>query len=231
MLSRCNILERRHNEEKGANNENENPLRFQPKKWARLAKESGFKYLVFTTKHHDGFCLFDTKYTDFKVTNPECPFSKDSRADIVRNVFDAFRAEGLGIAAYFSKPDWHCEDFWENHGIGRTVSRMPTYDVKANGKGDYATRPAAPYAKGKWRFTGSKDGKTLYAFRLWDEGERDLLAQTIPIESPESVASVRHLATGAAVPFRATKDGLAIRLPETFRTNPCSDGFEIAPMR
>ncbi|MBQ4193679.1 MAG: alpha-L-fucosidase, partial [Clostridia bacterium] len=85
-----------------------------------------------TTKHHDGFCLFDTKYTDFKVTNPECPFSKDSRADIVRNVFDAFRAEGLGIAAYFSKPDWHCEDFWENHGMGRTVSRMPTYDVKAN---------------------------------------------------------------------------------------------------
>ncbi|MBQ3672097.1 MAG: hypothetical protein II924_00895, partial [Kiritimatiellae bacterium] len=59
------------------------------------------------------------------------------------------------------------------------------------------------------------------------EGERDLLAQTIPVEDPESVAGVRHLATGAAVPFHATKDGLAIRLPETFRTNPCADGFAI----
>jgi alpha-L-fucosidase len=99
--------------------------------------------------------------------------------------------------------------------------------LKANGKGVYATRPAAPYAKGDWRFTGSKDGKTLYAFRLWKDGERDLLAQTIPVESPEGVAGVRHLATGAAVPFRATKDGIAIRLPETFRTDPCADGFAI----
>ena len=361
-----------------------NPVRFQPEKWARLAKDGGFRYLVFTTKHHDGFCLFDTKYTDFKVTNPDCPFSKNPRADIVKNVFDAFRAEGLGIAAYFSKPDWHCEDFWEDHGLGRTVSRMPTYDVKkhpgkwarfreftknqivelvrdygpvdviwldggqvqkktgldigiediiaearkynpalisadrtaggpcenvitpeqtvpprplavpwescitmgtgfsyryddtyksprelvhllldvvakggnlalnvapgpdgrlpepaiermealgawlrANGKGVYATRPAAPFAEGDWRFTGSKDGKTTFAFRLWKDGERDLLAQTIPVESPEGVAGVRHLATGAAVPFRATKDGIAIRLSETFRTDPCADGFAI----
>lgn len=109
-----------------------NPTRLQPRKWAKLAKDNGFRYLIFTTKHHDGFCLFDTKYTDFKVTNPACPFASDPRADIVRNVFDAFRAEGLGIAAYFSKPDWHNEDFWEDHGLGRTVSRMPTYDVKAN---------------------------------------------------------------------------------------------------
>ena len=109
-----------------------NPVRLQPGKWASLARENGFRYLVFTTKHHDGFCLFDTKHTDFKVTNPECPFSKNPRADIVRNVFDAFRAEGLGIAAYFSKPDWHCEDFWEGHGVGRATTRLPTYDVAAD---------------------------------------------------------------------------------------------------
>lgn len=59
------------------------------------------------------------------------------------------------------------------------------------------------------------------------DGERDLLAQTIPVESPEGVVGVRHLATGAAVPFRATKDGIAIRLPETVRTDPCADGFVI----
>ena len=361
-----------------------NPVRFQPGKWARLAKENGFRYLVFTTKHHDGFCLFNTKYTDFKVTNPECPFSKNPRADIVKSVFDAFRAEGLGIAAYFSKPDWHNEDFWEDHGIGRKVSRMPTYDVKANpekwarfreftknqivelvrdygpvdvirldggqvqrktgldiniddiiaearkykpdlisadrtaggscenvitpeqtvppkplavpwescitmgtgfsyryddtyksprelvhllldvvakggnlalnvapgpdgrlpepaiermealgawlkanGDGIYATRPAAPFADGNWRFTGAKDGKAVFAFRLWKDGERDLLSQTIPVAEPEKVTRVVHLATGLEVPFSVTGKGIAIRLPETSRTDPYADGFAI----
>ena len=109
-----------------------NPLRFEPEKWATAAKEGGFRYVIFTTKHHDGFCLFDSKYSDFKVTSPECPFSTDKRADIVKGVFDAFRAEGLGIGAYFSKPDFHNEDYWEGHGIGRTVNRRPTYDVKKN---------------------------------------------------------------------------------------------------
>ncbi len=109
-----------------------NPIRFEPAKWAKAAKEDGFRYVIFTTKHHDGFCLFDSKYSNFKVTSPECPFSTDKRADIVKGVFDAFRAEGLGIAAYFSKPDWHNEDYWEGCGVGRTVNRMPTYDVKKN---------------------------------------------------------------------------------------------------
>ena len=109
-----------------------NPVRFEPEKWAKTAKEDGFRYVIFTTKHHDGFCLYDSKYSDYKVTSPECPFSKDKRADIVKGVFDAFRAEGLGIAAYFSKPDWHNDDYWENFGLGRTVNRRPTYDVKKN---------------------------------------------------------------------------------------------------
>ena len=109
-----------------------NPVRFEPAKWAKAAREDGFRYVIFSTKHHDGFCLYDSKYSNFKVTSPECPFSKDSRADIVKGVFDAFRAEGLGIAAYFSKPDWHNDDYWEGFGVGRTVNRMPTYDVKKN---------------------------------------------------------------------------------------------------
>ena len=109
-----------------------NPLRFEPEKWAKTAKDCGFKYLIFTTKHHDGFCLYDSKHSDYKVTAPECPFSTDGRADIVKHVFDAFRAEGLGIAAYFSKPDWHSTDYWEDCGVGRTTTRYPTYDVKQN---------------------------------------------------------------------------------------------------
>ena len=109
-----------------------NPIRFEPEKWAKTAKDCGFRYVIFTTKHHDGFCLYDSKYSDFKVTSLECPFSTDKRADIVKGVFDAFRAEGLGIAAYFSKPDWHNEDFWEDRGIGRKTTPFPTYDVKKN---------------------------------------------------------------------------------------------------
>ena len=107
-----------------------NPVRLQPEVWAETARRNGFKYLVFTTKHHDGFCLFDSKYSDFKVTNPACPFAANPNADIVRHVFDAFRAKGLAISCYFSKPDWHHPDYWENHGLGQEVDRMPTYDVE-----------------------------------------------------------------------------------------------------
>jgi len=107
-----------------------NPVRLQSERWAAIAKRNGFKYLVFTTKHHDGFCLFDSKYSDFKVTNPECPFSRNKNADIVRSVFDAFRAEGLAISCYFSKPDWHHPDYWDNCGVGSRTTRWPSYDVK-----------------------------------------------------------------------------------------------------
>ena len=109
-----------------------NPIRFRPDVWADLAAKNGFKYLIFTTKHHDGFCMFDSKYSDYKVTNPECPFSKNPKANVVKNVFDAFRAKGIAIAAYFSKPDWHNTDYWENHGLGYRNTRMPSYDVEKN---------------------------------------------------------------------------------------------------
>ena len=105
-----------------------NPVRFNPDEWAELAANNCFKYLIFTTKHHDGFCMWDTKETDFKVTAPDCPFSKHERADIAKNVFDSFRKKNLKIGAYFSKPDWHSDDFWEKDFHGETT-RMPTYDV------------------------------------------------------------------------------------------------------
>ncbi len=105
-----------------------NPVCIRPEVWADIAARDGFKYLIFTTKHHDGFCLFDTKYTDYKTTAPDCPFHTHKHADIVKDVFDAFRARGLGIAAYFSKPDWHCPWYWAE-GMDRPVGswRNPTY--------------------------------------------------------------------------------------------------------
>ncbi|MEA1896357.1 MAG: alpha-L-fucosidase, partial [Bacteroidota bacterium] len=59
-----------------------NPEKFNPEKWANAAKDAGMKYLVFTTKHHDGFCMFDSKYTDYKVTDRQCPFSTNKKANI-----------------------------------------------------------------------------------------------------------------------------------------------------
>jgi len=70
------------------------------------------KYVVFTTKHHDGFCMFDSKYTDYKITGEKCPFHSNPKADVTKEIFSAFRNEGLWVGAYFSKPDWHSPDYW-----------------------------------------------------------------------------------------------------------------------
>ena len=78
-------------------NKSFNPVRFQPYKWAEMAKEAGFKYLIFTTKHHDGFCMWDTKYTDYKVTGKDCPFRTHKYSDICAHLFEAFRRQGIGI--------------------------------------------------------------------------------------------------------------------------------------
>lgn len=77
-----------------------NPTNYNPAVWARLAKAAGMKYVVFTTRHHDGFCMFDSHFTDYKITNT--PYGKD----VLRMLVDAFRAEGLRIGFYHSLPDW-----------------------------------------------------------------------------------------------------------------------------
>ncbi len=82
-----------------------NPDLFCPQDWARMAREAGMKYLVITSKHHEGFCLWDTQYTDYKATNTPCG------RDLLREVVDAFRAEGLRIGFYYSLIDWHHPDF------------------------------------------------------------------------------------------------------------------------
>lgn len=89
-----------------------NPQKFDPTKWVAAAKDAGMKYVVFTTKHHDGFCLFDTKQTDYRTTDASCPFHTNPKADVVKEVFNTFRAEGFGIGAYYSKSDWHHPGYW-----------------------------------------------------------------------------------------------------------------------
>jgi alpha-L-fucosidase len=105
-----------------------NPVKFDPERWARAAADAGMKYVVFTTKHHDGFNMFDTKQSDYKITSPRTPFSSNPKADVTRAIFDAFRAKGFMIGAYFSKPDWHSPDYWWPYFA--TPDRNPNYDIK-----------------------------------------------------------------------------------------------------
>ena len=82
-----------------------NPDLYNPSEWAKLAREAGMKYVVITTKHHEGFCLWDSKYTDYKVTNT--PYGKD----LIRSFVEAFKKEGLKVGFYYSLLDWHHPDY------------------------------------------------------------------------------------------------------------------------
>lgn len=104
-----------------------NPVKFNPERWAEAASKAGMKYMVFTTKHHDGFCMFDTKLTDYRITSKGCPFSNNPRSNVTLEIFNAFRDKGMGIGAYFSKPDWHCPDYWDLYFP--PTDRNPNYSI------------------------------------------------------------------------------------------------------
>lgn len=97
------------------------PVDYDPKKWARAAKEAGMKYVVLTAKHHDGFCLWDTQTTDFKATN-----TKAGR-DLIREYVDAVRAEGLKVGLYFSLLDWYHEDYPHYGDQNHPMRNHPEY--------------------------------------------------------------------------------------------------------
>ncbi len=82
-----------------------NPVEFDAKAWVKLAQDAGMKYMVFTTKHHDGFCEFDSKYTDYKITNS--PFKRDVVAELTAACHEA----GMPIGYYYSPPDFHHPDW------------------------------------------------------------------------------------------------------------------------
>lgn len=99
-----------------------NPVNYNPTGWAKAAKAAGMKYAVLTTKHHDGFCLFDSRYTDYKSTKTQ------AGRDLVREFVDAFRAEGLRVGFYYSLKDWHHPHFTIDRGHPLRVSTQAEYD-------------------------------------------------------------------------------------------------------
>lgn len=105
-----------------------NPVKFNPDQWAKAGKDAGMRYLVFTTKHHDGFNMFDTKHSDFKISAG--PFKDNPKADVTKYIFDAFRSQGFMIGAYYSKPDWHSQYYWWSKYA--TPNRNNNYDIRKN---------------------------------------------------------------------------------------------------
>lgn len=108
--------------------DNFNPDLFAPKEWARMAKEAGMKYAVLTSKHHEGFCLFDSKHTDYKSTKTQ------AKRDLVKEFVDAFRAEGLKVGFYYSLIDWHHPDFTIDRNHPQRVSDPKQYAALNKGK-------------------------------------------------------------------------------------------------
>ncbi|WP_340115144.1 alpha-L-fucosidase [Maribellus mangrovi] len=99
-----------------------NPDLFDPADWACKAKAAGMKYAVITTKHHEGFNMFDSEFTDYKVTNT--PYGKD----IIKEWVDAFRAEGLGIGFYYSLIDWHHPEYTIDRVHPMSAKTQEEYD-------------------------------------------------------------------------------------------------------
>jgi len=88
------------------------PDKFDARQWVRIAQEAGQKYMIFLVKHHDGFCLYDTKLTDYKTTGPESAWKHDVMADVAQ----ACQEAGLKLIVYYSQPDWHHPDYGtKNH--------------------------------------------------------------------------------------------------------------------
>jgi len=98
------------------------PVKFDATQWASACADAGMRYMIFTTKHHDGFCMWDTRETNFSIARHA--FKDDARRDVLRHVLDAFREKNFTVGTYFSKPDWHSQQYWwDTYGKkGRNVN-------------------------------------------------------------------------------------------------------------
>ncbi len=123
------------------------PESFNPAVWAKAARMAGMKYVVFTTKHHNGFCMYDTKTTDFNIMNT--PYGKD----ITKEVVDAFRKEGLAIGLYFSPDDFHFL-----YKQGRFISRTRPESFASNNE------PLKSYVKEQMQELMTQYGKIDIVF-------------------------------------------------------------------
>ena len=96
-----------------------NPTEYNPEEWVLAAKRAGMKYICFTTKHHDGFCLWDTKYTDYNIMNT--PYGKD----VLKMLADACEKHGMLLSIYYSNPDWHHPNAYNPRSTHQWKAKYP----------------------------------------------------------------------------------------------------------
>jgi alpha-L-fucosidase len=151
-----------------------NPRLYNPNEWMEIAKLAGVKYMVFTTKHHNGFCMWDTKTTDFNIMNT--PYGKD----IVKDYVEACRAHGIKVGFYFSP-----EDFIFLHGMGETVRRVGTSGKEKEG--------LLAYNKKQLDELFGNYGDIDVVF--FDGGEKEELAQYVHKLQPNCLVTRGEMAT------------------------------------
>lgn len=134
-----------------------NPIRFDPGEWARLAKLAGMEYVVFTAKHHDGFCMFDTAYSDFKIT--KTPYGKD----IAAQVAEAFRREGILVGFYYSPGDFRYQ-----YETAHRFSHLYDADFSAVETFGPLNKPFVDYERGHVEELLTRYGDI---FMLWFDGK------------------------------------------------------------
>ena len=134
-----------------------NPGAFKPAEWARLAKLAGVEYVVFTAKHHDGFCMFDTAYSDFKIT--KTPYGQDILALLV----DAFRKEGLLVGIYYSPGDFRYQ-----YETGRRFSHLYEADFTSRELFGPLKKSFVDYERGQVEELLTRYGDI---FMLWFDGK------------------------------------------------------------
>ena len=157
------------------------PDLYDPSAWARAARQAGMRYVVLTTKHHEGFCLWDSALTDYKAPNTPCG------RDLLRPFVDAFRAEGIRIGFYYSLIDWHHPDFT----IDRVHPMRNSAETRATNPQRDMTRYAA-YMRGQVRELLTNYGPVDYLFFDFSYPGEDGKGRD-DWESEELLALVREL--------------------------------------
>lgn len=183
------------------------PDLYDPEVWSKAAKGAGMKYFVITTKHHEGFCLWDSELTDYKATNTPCG------KDLLRPMVEAYRAEGLKVGFYHSLIDWHHPDF----PVDSLHPRRDDEDYKEREK-NRDVRKYADYLHGQTRELLTQFGKVdivwfdfSYPTSPGGKGRDDW-------QSEKLLKMVRELQPGIIVNDRLDLEGAGdIKTPEQFQ--------------
>lgn len=176
-----------------------NPVKYDPEKWVLLAKEAGMEYICFTTKHHDGFCMWDTKETDYNIMNT--PYGKDT----LKMLADACAKHGMKLSLYYSCPDWHHE-----YGFNPAT----THQWKAKTENGINTKAYLEFVRRQVRELCTNYGP-LYTF-FWDIPPR--------IKDPSFNEMIRELQPGILINDRGYDVG-DFSTPEREYRSPDSQRF------